>query len=247
MLTRYKDRLRPVYHVALNTLNPGGKTVNINGTDRIKLGAYLRNASGHHEPDVWKRLMDEVRPGDTCVDLGASIGLYTLGFALRLRGKGMVFSFEPDPLSQQRLVDHIALNGVGHLVCPINVAVSDNNGVIRFASGTGPTSHAAWSGDTNSISVATLRLDSFFDGAGPTPDIMKIDVEGLELQVLKGAVELLRNRKRPRLIYVDVHPWAWSKLGLDTTEHALHELLVSSGYIIEKRNDVFSDFFARSA
>jgi Met-10+ like-protein len=108
---RFKDRFRPVYHAGLNSLSPQGNEVTINGVDTVRLSAGLGHPSGRHEPDVWHRLMDAVRPGETCLDIGASVGLYTLGFARRLRGNGRVFSFEPDPSSYEILQRHITLNG----------------------------------------------------------------------------------------------------------------------------------------
>jgi FkbM family methyltransferase len=242
---RYKDRFRPVYHAGLNALSPKGNLVTMNGVDAIRLSASLRNPSGNHEPDVWHRLMDAVRPGDTCLDIGASIGLYTLGFANRLRGKGRVFSFEPDSSSYQVLQRHISMNGFSDLVCAMNIAASDTNGVIQFVAGKGPTSHAAGPDEkTSCVSVAGFTLDTIFKGAGIVPDVIKIDVEGFELQVLKGATGVLSQTRRPRLIYLDVHPWAWPQLGLDTTTGALHDLLRGCGYTIEMRNDKFEDIFA---
>src|SRR5438105_1017125 len=98
-----KDKLRPIYNAVLNAITPEGKTVTINGTDTIKLSPAVGQITGKQEPDVWHRLMDAVRPGDTCLDVGANIGLYTLAFANRLRGRGRVLSFEPDPATFQLL------------------------------------------------------------------------------------------------------------------------------------------------
>jgi FkbM family methyltransferase len=247
---RSKDRFRPVYHALLDALSPTGNLVTMNGADTIRMIAALRVPPlGKHEPDVWHRLMDAVRPGDTCLDIGASIGLFTLGFANRLRGNGRVFSFEPDSSSYQILQRHISLNEFSGLVCPMNIAASDTNGVIQFMGGLGPTSHAAGPNDntgdkTSYVSVAGVTLDTLFQGTGIVPDVIKIDVEGFELQVLKGAAGILGQTRKPRLIYLDMHPWAWPQLGLDTTTAALHELLRGFGYTIEKRNDEYEDIFA---
>lgn len=245
---RWKDRLRPVYHAALTAFTPEGRTITINGKDTMKLSSILRQTSGQHEPDVWHRLMDAVRPGDTCLDIGASIGLYTLGFVNRLRGRGRVFSFEPDPFSYHLLQGNIALNNASEIVCAMNVAVSDANGILKFVHGLGPTSHAAGPGEKDScVAVAEFCLDSIFLGTGIVPDVMKIDVEGFELQVLKGAAGTLTQLTRPRLVYIDVHPWAWSQLGLETTTEALHNALHELGYRVEKRNDQSADIFASPA
>jgi FkbM family methyltransferase len=245
--TSYKDRLRPVYHAVLNALSPEGNAIAINGTDTIKFGAVIRHPSVEHEPDVWHRLMDAVRPGDTCLDVGASIGLYTLGFANRLHGNGRVFSFEPDVSSYQALQRHILLNNFSEIVCAMNIAISDVNGVLKFVNGLGPTSHAAGPEEKAScVSVACFSLDNIFSGIGIVPDVAKIDVEGFELQVLRGAAGILSQARRPRLLYIDVHPWAWPRLGLETTNEALHDLLHSLGYKVEMRSDKYADIFAVS-
>src|ERR1700722_6025896 len=242
--TRFKDRLRPVYHAILNALTPEGRLTTVH-EDKIRLSAVLRPISGKHEPDVWHRLMDAVRPGDTCLDIGASIGLYTLGFANRLRGEGRVYSFEPDLSSYQLLQRHIALNNFSEIVCAMNLAVSDANRVLKFVSGLGPTSHAAGPAERAAcVSVASFSLDNVFAGTGIVPDVVKIDVEGLELEVLKGGAGILGQAKRPRLLYVDVHPWAWPKLGIDTSRESLHDMLKSLGYNVAMRNDQLDDIFA---
>jgi hypothetical protein len=73
-------------------------------------------------------------------------------------------------------------------------------------------------------------LDSVF--AGDRIDILKIDVEGFEEGVLKGASELLSDRERgPRIIYIEVHPFAWGEVR--TTSETLLTLLTNYGYRIE--------------
>lgn len=241
----FKARFRPVYHAFLTALRPEGRRITINGSDAIRFIAPLQAFSPNSEPDVWHRLMDAVQPGDACVDVGASIGRYTLGFLNRLRGHGRVFSFEPDFHSYEILQRNIALNDPSGIACALNAAVSDSAGILKFVSGRGPTSHAAGPGEAAPcVSVASLTLDALFLGSGIAPDIVKIDVEGYELQVLKGGARVLGGPKRPRLIYLDVHPWAWPKLGLDTTLDSLRRELDELGYEVEDRNKEFADLFA---
>lgn len=247
-VTALKARLRPLYNSALTTWNPRGVECFLNKTHRFRLSAAFRPIPDTHEPDVWSRLVGEVRPGDVVADVGASIGLYTLGFASNLKGQGTVISFEPDFASYQVLRQNIDVNGWAGIVCPINAAVGEHNGVLRFVSGEGPTSHAAGPEETATVSVACVSLDRFFDSAGIVPDVMKIDVEGLEELVLRGAQRLLAGQlpggKRPRFIYLDVHPWAWPKLGLNTTNEKLTSFLTGCGYTVNRRNDEYADIYA---
>lgn len=240
----FKDKWRPVYHAALVALRPEGIPTALNGADVIQTSAVLRRPKwATHEPEVWKRLVEAVQPGDVCVDVGASIGWYTMGFANRLRGAGRVVSFEPDFPSHQMLQHHIDINGFGGVVCAMNVAAGDRDGILSFA-GEGPTAHAAGPGEKPSVSVACFRLDTVFCGFGMAADIMKIDVEGFELEVLRGARQLLTASRRPRLIHIEVHPWAWPKLGLGTTPDLLKDFLNSVGYRFESSKQEFEDLIA---
>jgi len=66
-------------------------------------------------------------------------------------------------------------------------------------------------------------------------DILKIDVEGFEEFVLKGSEEILSNLSRgPRIIYIEVHPFAWERYG--TTFDSLLELLESKNYNVTALN-----------
>jgi hypothetical protein len=72
-----------------------------------------------------------------------------------------------------------------------------------------------------------VTLDSFFQRQ--KLDLVKIDVEGYEENVLNGAINLLADKHRsPRRIYIEMHPFAWDKLG--TTDKSILRLLKSFGY-----------------
>jgi hypothetical protein len=72
-----------------------------------------------------------------------------------------------------------------------------------------------------------IRLDTFL--ADKKLDLLKIDVEGFEEDVLKGAQQLLRDpERRPRSIYIEVHPFNWRLVG--TTSESLLALLQSCEY-----------------
>src|SRR5262249_34760724 len=78
--------------------------------------------------------------------------------------------------------------------------------------------------------IQVVALDSAFPGE--RVDLLKIDVEGYEEMVLRGASNLLRSAaRRPRAVFVEVHPYAWPSLG--TTSASLLNLLSASGYHVE--------------
>src|ERR1700716_4361008 len=90
------ERVRPLYDRAVAHLGRKGLERLLNGSDRILVSPEARGTPETYEPDVWRVLMAEIRPGDTFVDVGAFIGLYAVAVGLRLGRRGRVVAFEPD-------------------------------------------------------------------------------------------------------------------------------------------------------
>jgi FkbM family methyltransferase len=142
-----------------------------------------------------------IRPGMTILDVGANIGLLTLPFARLVRPGGRVIAFEPQRIIYQMLCGNLALNAIDNVVAH-NWAVGCQAGSITV-----PLIDYSLPGNFGGISVGTsaagetvplVTIDSL---ALPKCDLIKIDVEGMELDVLKGASNTLQ-RFRPRL-YVE--------------------------------------------
>jgi FkbM family methyltransferase len=224
------DRLRPIYDRLVNVAGRGGLERVINGTDAILISPRFRNLTETYEKDVWRSLMGELHPGNVFADVGVYIGLYTVAVARRVGTAGHVYGFEPDPVSYGHALEHIKLNSLQDHVTLIHAAVgeSDKPVFFKFAAESG---HIATSKDNDVTKVDCVRLDQFF--SDEKLDILKIDVEGFEEEVLKGAVGLLKEMSRcPRAIYIEVHPYAWSEIG--TTSESLLNLLHECGYEVEQ-------------
>lgn len=83
---------------------------------------------------------------------------------------------------------------------------------------------------THAVMVKTVTIDRIF--AGKRIDVPKIDVEGYEEKVLRGAGKILRAQSlRPRAIFIEVHPYAWPSLGV--TSDSLLSTLANAGYQAE--------------
>lgn len=142
-----------------------------------------------------------IRPGDVVLDVGANVGFYSL-LAARAAGKaGRVVAFEPLQRNVERLRRHLELNHLSEVEV-IQAAVSDSSGVRWFSKGEyEATGRLDSSGE---IEVAALSLDDFHaQGKLPRVDVIKIDVEGAELEVLRGAARVL-TALRPCLV-VELH------------------------------------------
>lgn len=225
------DGVRPLYDQVIAYIGRNGLERIINGTDRILIAPEARDLPEQYEPDVWRSLMEEVRPGDVVADVGTFIGLYTIALAKRVGGMGRVIAFEPDPGNFSILKEHVKLNGVEEKVDLIQAAAGAKNGYVNFISRLSESHVATGSAnetkENGSQKVKCITLDSIF--AGQRLDLMKIDVEGYEEVVLRGASELLSDPARsPRAIYIEVHPFAWP--GIGTTGESLLGFLAKFNY-----------------
>ena len=219
--------LRRPYSSLLSVMARNGLERVINGTDSVRVLPELRAIGGTYEPEVWNHLMGEVRPGDTIVDVGAHCGLYSIAFAQRTGDIGRVHAFEPDRANFARLEAQCRMNGIAGRVALYQVAVADRDGSVGFVAGQGSESHVG--AEVGNQRVDCVCLDSVFRDR--PVDLIKIDVEGFEECVLHGATSLLKSdRRAPRLLCIEVHPYAWSAVG--TTSESLLALLIACGYTV---------------
>jgi len=135
-------------------------------------------------------------------DVGAGFGFYS---SLAARLGAQVFAFEPDEENAKSLSRQAELNALTPRIEIVKLAVLSTSGVTRFEPA--PQERGHGNGQLSerceqAITVQCTSLDDF-TGVNPLPDLIKIDVEGAESEVLKGA-EALFNRCRPSVI-CEVH------------------------------------------
>jgi FkbM family methyltransferase len=215
------DRLwncvRPVYDRLSSIAASRGLTRVINGTDKILVSPRWRMVSEVYEPEVWRHLMSQVRAGDVVADVGAYIGLYTVALAKRVGPSGRVIAFEPNSRTCDSLLEHLQLNSVADRVQLIQAGLAATSARARFEA---REDHSrvideTFQPDEGTDSVECVTLDNVI-GNGQL-NLMKIDVEGYEERVLKGASHLLSDPERcPRAIYIEVHPHLWSTADTDS-------------------------------
>jgi FkbM family methyltransferase len=151
----------------------------------------LRHACwlGRYEPERQIELTRLVRPGDVVLDIGANVGFYTL-LAAKLAGpSGRVFAFEPLADNVAMLRRHLEVNRVA-TVEVVEAAVAAASGTRRFTTG---EYHATGQlTETGGQAVQVVSLDELHaSGRLPRVDVMKVDVEGAELEVLQGAARVI--------------------------------------------------------
>ena len=158
----------------------------------------------------------EASRGKHCVlDVGAHIGLVSVPIASVLAPGGTLYSFEPAEANARILERHLQLNRLGNVEVTRAIVGSDDREAVGFYEGVGPhgqnsivlKSETALNSEVGGYlrtSRKQLSLDSFCRGRGVAPEVIKIDVEGAEINVLKGARQIL-TAHRP-LVYLSVHP-----------------------------------------
>jgi FkbM family methyltransferase len=132
-----------------------------------------------------------VAPGDVVIDVGANIGVHALALASLVGPSGVVFAFEPQRLAFQTLCANMALNSLDNAHC-VNAAVSDSAGTLRLSDANpdapnnfGGVALSTAAGPPRSPPVPQLVLDDYL--AVDRLKLVKIDVEGMEAAVLRGA------------------------------------------------------------
>lgn len=150
------------------------------------------------------RLMgDLLEPGQHVLDLGANIGYYTLLSARAVGPEGRVLALEPDPGNLDLLERNVELNGFEDRVEILAVAASDRKGTARLAAGDAANLRRIDAAGT--VEVETVSLDDLLAGR-PRVDLLRMDVEGHEVQVLDGMDGTVEDGEGPRRILMEVHP-----------------------------------------
>ena len=198
-------------------------------------------ATGEWEPETWHALQPHIPAGGTFIDVGAHIGWYSLKAAKAVGPKGRVIAVEPNHETLLKLRDNIQASGAGAVVVVAPVACSDSETTLTFyaalRSNTGQSSLSLANASVQgrvaaSYPVRARRLDDIVREAGVTRvDALKIDAEGAEFLVLKGAVETL-GRYRP-VVSVELIDAQLQSMGSSVRE--LMAFMQSHGYVAKQQ------------
>ena len=145
---------------------------------------------GWYERDKQVEFARSVRPGSVVYDIGANVGFYTLLSSVLVGPRGRVFAFEPVPRNLEFLRRHIRLNRLGN-VAVLELAVGEKMGEATFDDTLGTSQGKLSSGGRLRVQVAAID-DLVSSGVVRPPDALKIDVEGAEAAVLRGAMATLQ-------------------------------------------------------
>lgn len=195
------------------------------------MGLMLRT-KGVFEPLQSKLFIKSIKNGDTVFDVGANNGYYTV-LASKLVGKnGKVYAFEPDPQSLKLIYKNLKLNNCKN-VTVIESALGNKKGKLALSQDTSNPGESSLSHKNNgkNIMVDVTTLDNFIKIRKIKKiDLMQMDVEGSEVNVLRGSVGSIQNNKIVKII-TECNPSALKKFG--ESKISLCSFLKGSGLKIE--------------
>lgn len=178
----------------------------------------LRLESGSAEPFTSRLLAEATMPGGSFVDAGAFLGFYTLAAAA---AGARVTSIEPNPATRALLERNLHRNGLEHRVAVHSCALSERSMRVDYFVGEGDQSSSGLAPNRSNrrpLTVEARPLDDLVEAA----DVVKMDLEGAEIQALRGMSRLLA-RRRPMVIVAECNPPALERLG-GTDEMLVAEL-----------------------
>jgi len=179
---------------------------------------------GIYELHIQYTILRTLKKGNVFYDIGANNGFLSLLAAKIVGDEGHVYAFEPLPENTQKLLQIMLENNIKNCTL-LPYAVSDKQGIAKFFLGdTNSTSSLIQGSRVHSITVNTITLDEFAR-ENCKPKLIKVDVEGTEYLVLKGAYNLLSDKNAPSWI-IEVHD--------ENNDRLIIELLRLYGYKIQK-------------
>jgi FkbM family methyltransferase len=196
------------------------------------------------EPQKTATFINNLKNGQVCFDVGANVGYFTILGSRCVGPTGRVIALEPAIRNLAYLYRHVILNKAENVTI-ISAACSDSESLTNFSSGkncaeghlTGSMHSEPASGENVSL-VPTVTIDSVARQLGILPDLLKIDVEGAELSVLKGAQATIR-KARPKVL-LEIHS--------DQLLSSCSAFLKDIGYKLEEvcpNTDVPAEFLAQ--
>jgi FkbM family methyltransferase len=189
----------PSGEILIKTLDKFWIYINPNLDKGIETKLYL---TGTYEKGLLDILNQILGPGQIVIDAGANIGLISIFCSLKVGNRGMVFAFEPHPDTYLILEKNVRINSCKNVKMIQKALGSESISskiYSNFQINRGASSIVVHQEDSPSFDINVVPLDDFLD-KNIEIDLFKIDVEGFEMEVLRGAIKILQNPDPPVLI-----------------------------------------------
>ena len=183
-----------------------------------------------YETKVGPALNSAVKTGDTCWDIGANLGLYTKALSELVGKNGFVRAFEPHPKTFNNLKKIIKnVNTEIH-----NIGFGDSKEKVRFSDLEDHTINSivdtSYTGKYLEVEITTIDK-VIVEKNWEAPNIIKIDVEGFELEIMKGMNSTLYN-KNLRFILIEIHHKIMENRKIKNGAHQIQKLLENASFDI---------------
>jgi FkbM family methyltransferase len=178
----------------------------------LSLARYGEYSEG--EVDVFRKVL---QPGDVAIDVGANIGALAIPMARLVGPGGLVYAFEASAANLKLLKENVRQNQLGDVITVVPCAASDKTGTLKVDKQSALHAYSRRDINEGEFEVECIAIDEY---GLPRCKLIKIDVDGHELQVLDGAVETIR-RCKP-VIYIENE--------IDHKREAVVAWLVEHGY-----------------
>lgn len=182
--------------------------------DHVRGPCSIAINHGDYEPDVRRVLLTCAQNADVVADIGANIGWYSIQLASVIARGGRILAFEPTPTTAAALHDNVALNGLTDTVEVVAKGLSEQPGAatLYLPDASGPVAaslrdlHPSERNSMIEVALSTLEAE-MQDRKIRHLDLIKCDVEGAELMVLRGAKNIIE-RDRPLLLLEMLRKWS---------------------------------------
>ena len=159
---------------------------------------------GVYEFAVSQLVREYLKPGDVFVDVGANIGYYSIIAGAVVGQSGTVHAFEPSASVRTRLERNVQLNLMRQIIVRPE-AVAATSGTVRLIEPQGTENdglaYVQTNGGDQGVEVRAVRLDELPEFSERSPQLIKVDVEGGEPEVFRGASALLDRGDAPSIIF----------------------------------------------
>ncbi len=183
-----------------------------------------------HDQDAFALIRSRVQPGDTFVDVGANVGIFSLMASQIVGPTGRVISVEPNPSTFGRLSRTVKENNISQITL-CNVGLAETSAKVELFTGTSEGNDTASmlpGVSTKSVTVEVLPLDLLAEQLGvESIAYMKVDVDGYEHNVFAGAKKLMASGKI-RLLQCEFSELHLRLVG--STPEALHDVITGHGF-----------------
>lgn len=213
---------------------PTGGQMLINPADYVSYYIYML---GLFEGEILRACLSHLNDGDTFFDIGGHFGQYTIAAGRKVGPSGSVHVFEPGAIQDRYLRKNIELNNLEN-VTVANIALSDQPGELALFTPSFADigkSQLTDPSESDAVRVPVNTLDAYCEErAIRRIDVMKVDVEGAEFGVFKGAARVIREFPPKAIFYESVDSLCES---FGHTPEEMHSYLEAAGYRIHAVED----------